>query len=492
MNHLVPKSLLEKMAEWRKAAKAWKPWPYQGIGLKVTLEDSFSGLLLDPGMGKTSISLAAIKILLQKKLIKRALIFAPLRAVYEVWPAEASDWTDFHSLGIAILHGPRKEAILRALKPEHQICLINPEGADWLFAKKERIKLLDADGLWVDESSKWKKSTTVRFHALRPYLIKFKCRHILTGSPRPRHYLDLFGQIYILDRGATLGSYVTHYRNNFFFPTGYQMREWEPLPGSPEKINKLVAPLVFRLEAKDYLKLPEVPPDKIHRIDLPAKVRVEYDKIEDSLMSTLFTEPLVHSASARSKCCQIANGAVYTDAPGEDFHKVQRPVKVVHTAKVEALADLVDELQGEPLLVGIGYHHDVSAIRAMIGKNTPCINSATTRTQAAKFIEDWNKGKISVLLGHPASMGHGLNLQGCGCRHVAYFDIPDDYDNYDQFFRRVWRQGNKSQFVFRHHFVTRATVDEAKIINLKHKGSGQRDFLAAMKEYSKLRQRGKK
>lgn len=486
MNDLVPKSLAAKMAEHKRESKPWKPWPYQGQGLKFMLEDAQCGLLLDPGMGKTSTVLAAMVVLLQKKLARRALIVAPLRPVYEVWPFEVSDWKDFHKLNVAVLHGAGKDATLRQLRPEHQVALINPEGLAWLFDKPERAKLLDADMLVIDESSKFKNSQSQRFLILRKHLMRFKRRYILTGSPRPRNYEDLWGQIYILDRGAALGSYVTHYRNQYFYPTGYQMREWGLLPGADKKINALVAPMVLRLDAKDYLKLPSVPPDVIHKVELPPKARAEYDAIENSLMSTLFDAPLVSSAAARSKLCQLANGAVYTDPPTDDgrFPKRERPVKVIHTAKVEALVDLYDELQGEPLLVSVGFHHDVVAIRKALGKDVPCINSAVTRTQAADYIDKWNKGQLDIMLGHPASMGHGLNLQGCGCRHVLFYDVPDDYDLYDQFFRRVWRQGNKARFVFRHLLVATSTVDEAKLINLRRKGTGQRAFLDAMKTYA--------
>lgn len=487
MMDIVPKSLQAKMNSWRQSAKPWTPWKYQQMALQVMLKEPACGLLLDPGLGKTSVTLAAIKVRLAKRQVKRALIVAPLRAVYEVWPEQVCGWKDFNKLGVAILHDGDKDKTLRALTAQQQVCLINPEGLAWLFAKKERVRRLGADMLVIDESSKFKNSTSVRFRALRPQLQKFRYRHILTGSPRPRNYLDLFGQVYILDRGASLGAYVTHYRNNFFYPTGYQMREWELLPGSAEKINKLVAPMVLRLDAKDHLVLPDVPPDKLHVVELPAKVRAEYDRIETGLMSTLFTAPLINSASARSKCCQMANGSVYVDNPTEERFSSKRQVQAVHGAKVEALVELCEELQGEPLLVSIGYHHDVEAIRRGLGYDAPCINSATTRTQAADYIERWNKGVLPVLLGHPASMGHGLNLQGCGCRHVAYFDIPDDYDLYDQFFRRVWRQGNKAAFVFRHHFVARATVDEAKMKNLHAKGRGQKSFLDAMRVYARER-----
>jgi SNF2 family DNA or RNA helicase len=484
VSDLVPKSLALKMAEWRAASKPWKPHEYQGRAMRFMLENAQSGLLLSPGMGKTSTTLGTFKVLLKKRLVSRMLVIAPLRACYDVWPAEVCDWTDFNDLGVALLHGPDKAKSLRNLGPEHKICIVNPEGVAWLTSSKANMRQLGADMLVIDESSLWKSSVTVRFRALRKHLRSFTRRHILTGSPRPRNYLDLHGQVFIMDLGYALGEYLTHYRNNFFFPTGFQMREWEILPGSAEKIDTLVAPMVMRLDAKDYLKLPKEM-ERTHLVDLPPAARVEYDKIEGSLLSTLFTQPLVSSASARSKCCQLANGSVYLDNdPDERARSSNRPFKVIHTAKVDALVDLVHELQGEPILIGIGYHHDVVAIRKALGYDVPCINGTTTRGQAADYIDHWNKGLIPVLLGHPASMGHGLNLQKFNAQNVAFFNIDDNYDTYDQFFQRVFRQGNKAAFVMKHHFVASGTVDVPKMRNLREKASGQNAFLAAMKAYT--------
>lgn len=486
MNDLVPKSLAVKMAEWCAAAKPWHPRGYQLRSLKFVLENSQAGLLLSPGMGKTSVILAAIKVLLAKKLIRRALIVPPLRACYEVWPAEISDWEDFHDLSITLLHGADKEKNLRLLEPRHQIALINPEGFQWLTADKKRIKQLDADMLVIDESSLWKAgNSAIRFRCLRSHLQEFKRRYILTGSPRPQNYLDLWAQIFILDRGAALGAYVSHYRNQYFYPTGYMGYEWALLPDADKAINKLVAPMVLRLDAKDYLKLPREM-ERAHYVELPAKVRTEYDRIEETMMSMLFDAPFINFAAARSKLCQIANGSVYLDAgPQDDRWPVKdRPVKVVHTAKVEAVVDLVRELQGEPLLLAIGFKHDVAALRVALGAGTPCINGATTRDQASDYITRWNRGELPVLLGHPAAMGHGLNLQKFNAQNVGYFDLPDNYDTYLQFFLRVCRQGNKAAFVMKHHFIVRDTVDVAKMRNLVRKGNGQNAFLAAMREYA--------
>ena len=482
---LVPMPVAVAMEAHKREAKSWTPHPYQERALKFMLENAQSGLFLDPGLGKTSVSLAALKILLKRKLIRRALVIAPLRAIYDVWPMEISDWKDFNNFGVAILHDAVKDKVLRSLHPDHQIVLINPEGFPWLAAKKTNLKALAADTLVIDESSRWRDGTTVRFRALQPHLGEFKRRYILTGSPRPRNYLDLFGQIFVLDRGAALGTYISHYRNQFFFPTGYKGYDWQILPGAAEKINALVAPMVLRLDAKDYPKLPKVL-EREHRVVLPSKVREEYDSIESSLMSTLFTAPLTNSASARSKCAQIANGGLYMDAGPQDerWPSKQRPVKFLHTAKVEALVDLYNELQGEPVLVSIGFHHDVEAIRNALGKDIPCINGETTRSQASDYIDRWNKGLLPVLMVHPASAGHALNLQKFNARHVAFFYIPDDYDHFDQCFRRVWRQGNKADFVMRHLFVTENTVDVAKVRNLRKKGAGQQSFLDAMRAYA--------
>jgi hypothetical protein len=488
MTDLVPKSLAAELEEIRKKeSEPWHPHSYQERGLRSLLEDSWFGLLADPGTGKTSTVLAFLKIIFKKRLAKRALVLAPLRAIYEVWPQEMAKWEDFHQLGLAILHGGGKEKTLRDLRPEHRVVVMNYEGLAWLYAKPTRARLLDADVLVVDESSKMKNTQSQRFRAMRRHVGDFKRRVILTGSPRTRSYEDIFGQVYLLDQGEALGDYLTHYRARYFYPTGFQMREWALLPGADKQIDKKIAPMVLRVDAADYLKMPGAP-ERTHRVTLPEKARAEYDAVEQRMISTLFTAPMVTAAAARSKLCQMANGAVYLDAKPDDAGRFPpsstRPVKVLHTSKVEALVDLVDELQSEPLLVSIGYHHDVVAIRKALGKDVPCLNSAVTRGQAREIIAAWNKGQLPLLLGHPASMGHALNLQACSCRHVCFFDIPDDYDFYDQLFRRVWRQGNKAAFVFRHHLVAANTVDEAKMRNLERKGTGQKAFLDAMRAYA--------
>jgi SNF2 family DNA or RNA helicase len=489
---LVPRSLASQMERWAEAAVSWRPWAYQETALRLMLENPVFGLLLDPGLGKSAVTLAALKVLFKKRLARRALIVAPLRVAYATWPEELRAWRDFQDLGMAMLHGGDKEQVLRSLEPGHRVVVTNYETLPWLCGNPQLLKTLAADTLVFDELSRMKESHTVRFRALRPHLVKFTRRYGLTGSPVPNSYMDLFGEMYVLDRGAALGQYVTHYRNRYFFPTGFQMREWQLVPGMEKEINKAIAPITLRLDASDHLKLPKVMPDDVRWVELPPAARKEYDAIEETMMSTLFTAPLVSSAAARSKCAQIANGAVYTDPPlassdaPEDWRR-QRRWKSVHDAKVQALAELVQELQGQQMLVAIDFRHDVDSIRKELGAKVPCINGSTTRGEAAQFIEEWNAGVLQVLMVHPASAGHGLNLQKSHARHVCFFGIPDNFDYADQLWRRVWRQGNQAAFVLKHFIAARATVDAAKLRNLKVKGKTQQQFLDAMRAYAEER-----
>lgn len=483
---LVPTSLAARMNNWRAEAKPWKPHDYQELALRLMLQNQFFGLLLDPGLGKTAVTLATLKLLFKRRISKRALVVAPLRVAYGVWPEEMCSWKDFQDIGVALIHGSNKDQVVRILEPQHKICLTNYESLPWLCGNPAIMKALNADTLVFDELSRMKDSGTVRFKALRPQLMKFQRRYGLTGSPVPNSYMDLFGEMFVLDRGAALGQYVTHYRNRYFYPTGYQMREWSLLPGSDKEINKAIAPLVLRLDAEDHLKLPKVLPDDVRRVDLPQAARKEYDRIEESLMSTLFATPLVSGVVARSKCAQLANGAVYIDPlpiDEEDFRR-ERRWKQVHEAKVEALVELVNELHGQQLLVAIDFHHDVACIRKELGKNIPCINGDTTKGQLSQYIDQWNSGKLPLLLVHPASGGHGLNMQKSHARHVCFFGLPDNYDHFDQLWRRVWRQGNEAPFMLRHFLVARDTVDEPKLRNLRAKGKTQQTFLDAMREYA--------
>ena len=464
------------------------------------------------GLGKTSICYAACKVLKNKGAFKGALVMAPLRPVYSVWPAERDKWKEFKDFSVGILHGDDKDDVLQE---DHDIYVMNFEGIEWLFGQpepdwkkiidpyelerkkaaykaekakvKERMRVLfsKVDTLIIDELSKMKHPDTKRFKAIKNYLGKFARRWGLTGSPAANGLMGLFGQCYVLDLGRALGPYITHYRNKYFYQTGFGGYEWELKEMADEQIYKAIKPLALRMEAEDYIKMPKIIPVPIY-VDLPPKARKMYDEMEDELFATLESDEFVavNAASASTKCAQIANGALYKDkidALTGIPMKGKREWAEIHAAKLDAVQELIDELQGQPILMGYHFGHDLERVVKARGKNTPHMD--VSPKVAEGLIKRWNKNDLEELWGHPASMGHGLNMQGGNAKHVGWFSIPWDYELYDQFIRRVRRQGNNSDTVFVYHIVARNTIDEAKMRTLHAKSTGQKALLDALKSY---------
>ena len=471
------------------AAISWKPHAYQLRALKFLVSRACAGLFLDPGLGKTSITLGALSVLKEKGLFNRALVLAPLRVCHAVWPEEVKKWKEFNNLKVVVLHGPRKDELL---EEDADIYVMNYEGLDWLTGatikrgwtgKESTVYTLEnfdkirPDVLVVDESSKTKRVTTARFKALKTILPKFSRRYILTGTPAPNGLLDLFGQTYVLDEGRSLGSFITRYKMEYFLPLDRNGWQWAIKPGAEERIYEKLRPLVMRLAAEDYLELPELI-ENIIRVDLPPKARKVYDDLETEALAELEdgTKVMAMSAGAATiKLRQCSGGGLYD---GKDEGSWTH----LHDAKTEALVDLVDELQGSPLLVAYEFKHDLARIQKALGKDIPFIGGGTKPAEMNEIIRKWNAGQIPVLLGHPASMGHGLNLQGAG-QHVCWYGLTYDFELYDQFIRRVLRQGNTHKSVTVHHIVARGTVDEAILRALRRKEKNQGALLAALKEY---------
>ncbi len=451
----------------RTPATSWTPHVYQQRAIEVMMKQASVGLFLDPGLGKTSTVLAAYSILQEQRLVNSMLIVAPLRPMYSTWPAEIGKWEDFNHLSYSIIHGS-VDARREAVKKRADIYLINPEGLVWLLTSyPDFVKSLDV--LCVDESSKFKATNTKRFKSLRPFIPTFQRRWCLTGTPTPNGIMDLFGQIYILDQGASLGRYITHFRNKYFYQTGYGGYTWTPLPGSFEQIIEKTAPLVLQLNAKDHLEMPALMP-VVRNVEMPAKARDVYKAIEDDFLVTLGEETLIaaNAAAAGTKCRQIANGAVYTNDEG-DYSEV-------HDAKLDELEDLLEELAGAPTLLLYEFKHDAERIEARFGH--PNITGKSPK-QSDKLINQFNAGSIPCLLGHPASMGHGLNLQS-GCHHVIWFGIPWNLEHYDQAIARVYRQGQQSGTVFVYHIVATGTLDETVMEVLAAKDRNQQKLLKAL------------
>jgi superfamily II DNA or RNA helicase len=347
--------------------KQWVPHEYQKISVLWLIKIPEAVLWLDPGLGKSVITLAAFKALKKQGSVTKLLIVAPLRVAKIVWSkdGEVGKWSEFSTLKVSLIHGDKK-AREKAVEAEADIYVINYDGLAWLAESGLIKKLLKkkVDMLCFDEISKMKHSATRRFKSIKPHLGSFKRRIGLTGSPAANGLMDLFGQIYALDLGQRLGRYITHYRFTYFNPSGYGGYTWLPKAESEQAIKEKLSDLALSMRAEDYLELPPLIEENIW-VDLPPKARKAYDDMEDELIMLLDSDEVTaaNAAVASGKCRQIASGGAYLDKHDEEK---RRSVKV-HDAKTEALVDLVDELQGSPLLIAYEFHHDLERIREALG-----------------------------------------------------------------------------------------------------------------------------
>ncbi|HKJ88791.1 MAG TPA: DEAD/DEAH box helicase [Gammaproteobacteria bacterium] len=448
----------------------WVPAGYQDEGVRFLLQNPHAGLFFDPGLGKTSVTYQAIAALRRRGTVPTVLVVTPLRPAYQVWPAERDKWRQFRELRYELLHGPDKGA--RADRSA-DLYVINPEGLRWLLTEK-RPAWLDGAMLVVDESTKFKNSQAKRFKLLRKHLHRFTRRVILTGSPRPRHLEDLFGQVYLLDRGKALGEYVTHFRHRFCLPGFSHDHEWVPKPGAEEEVYRRIAPMVLRKDV-DELDMPplvDVPPIEVR---LPPDARRLYREMEEEFVAELESGEVVaaNAAAKTTKLRQLANGGVYTDKRGNFQH--------VHDAKTEAVSDLVEQLQGKPALVAYDTAHDLDRLKRALGRDTPHLGGGVSGKRGGQLEEAWNAGDLEVLLVQPVSVAHGLNLQAEG-HALVWHSLTYDYEVYDQLIRRLWRQGRRGK-VLRYHLLAERTVDLAIYRSLHVKEGGQNDFFQALKEH---------
>lgn len=424
------------------APTAWTPHSYQLRACKHLLANNGAALFLDPGLGKTSITLATIKALKDAKKLKGVLVIAPLRVCHMVWPAEVRKWEGFADLKVTVLHGKDKDDLL---KQKSDVYVINPEGLEWLF----KTGVWKWDTLVVDESTKFKSWKAQRTKLLKMYLHKFERRWILTGTPAPNGIGDLFSQVYLLDGGRRLGKYITHFRSRFMMQSGFKGYQWVPKVGALEEIEALLKDIALRLEAADWLKLPPLIHNRIE-VELPKHARKHYEELEAEFVVQLKSGEIsaVSAATLGVKLRQFTNGLVYDD---------ERRVHFVHEAKLDALEDLVEELSGTPVLVAVAFLPEVEAIRKRLGADIPYLGGGVSTKAADEIAKGWNAGKYPIVLAHPSSVAHGLNLQGG--RHVCWYGLTWNFEEYDQFIRRVWRQG-QTQRVVCHSIVAVDTMDE--------------------------------
>ena len=455
----------------------WAPHKYQKKALRFALERAGAALFLDPGLGKTAIAYALYGVLRAKEFVRAMLVIVPLRPMGLVWPAEARKWADFNGLRVVTLHGPHKA---QALHTPADVYLINPEGLEWLFRTLEadfRKQEWPFDMLVVDESSRFKNSSTQRFKLLKRHLRRFVRRYALTGSPAPNGLMNLFSQIYLVDGGIALGPYFTHFRAQYFNQIGEY--DWIMLPDTERRIHKAIKPVALRMEAGDYLELPPLIQRTVY-VDLDKKAREQYDSMESELFLELEGDLVtaLNSGVASMKCRQLANGGIYTELGGKRW-------KNVHDAKTDAVCELVEELAGQPALISYEFHHDLErlqqGLKAVLGSVPPHIGGGVTPKEADRIVRAWNAGLLPVLLGQPQSVAHGLNLQSAG-RAVIYHSLTYDQELDDQFLRRVWRQGQRER-IFVYRVIARDTVDVAIVHALAGKGAVQQRLFDSLKRY---------
>lgn len=444
----------------------WTPRPYQLTALEWLIENPHSGLLLDPGLGKTSTTLAAIDFLKSGGHVHHALVVAPLRVAQTVWPVEGQKWADFNGITVCDLTELTATERIALLRKKYDVYVINPESLvkvldldPWMF--------LELDMLIVDESTKFKDTQTQRFKALKKHLHKFKRRIILTGTPAPNGLADLFGQVYICDLGKALGKYITHFRQRYMYQSADGFT-WLLAPGSEALIYEQVKPILLRMMAVDYLDMPELINNFIE-IKLPPAIQRKYRELERDFILKLKDETVAvfNTAALGVKLRQVANGFIY-----DEDHEA----KFVHNEKLKALIELVEEMQGRPLLLCYEFIEDANIIEA----NFPqAVNISKVKNTLA-VVEAFNAGKIPLLIGHPRSMGHGLNLQET-CRDICWYGITWDLELYQQAIARIWRQGQPSSVMMCHHIVAKATKDVDVSETLSKKDATQNRLNMAIK-----------
>lgn len=441
------------------------PHDYQAYAVEYIEEHPAAAVLLDMGLGKTVITLTAIvNLLFDSFQAHRILVIAPLRVARDTWPAEIQKWDHLRGLTWSVIIGTQQER-MAALRKQADIYLINRENVQWLIEKSGMP--FDFDMVVVDELSSFKSWQAKRFKSLMK--VRPMVRRIvgLTGTPSSNGLMDLWAEFRILDLGKRLGRFITHYRDAFFLPdkrNQQQIFTYKPRPGAEEEIYRRIGDMTISMRATDHLKMPE-------RIENRVVVRMDdqerdiYDRMKAELIVQIQGQEIdaVNAAALSGKLCQMANGASYAE---------DRAVVQIHERKLDALEDLIEGANGKPLLIAYWFKHDLARIQ----KRFP----EAREIRSSKDIQDWNAGNIPVALIHPASAGHGLNLQAGG-NTLVWFGLTWSLELYQQTNARLWRQGQTSGTVIIHHIVTEDTIDERIMNALERKDKTQSALIDAVK-----------
>lgn len=442
----------------------YSPHNYQTYATDFIVGHPEAAVFLDMGLGKSVITLTALlDLCLDRFEIAKVLVIAPLRVARDTWTAELQKWDHLKCFTYATVIGSVSEREA-ALRKKAHIYLINRENVSWLI--EESGFPFDFDMIVIDELSSFKSYQAKRFRSLLRVRPTVKRIVGLTGTPAGNGLTDLWAEFRILDLGKRLGRFITHYRNRYFLPdkrNGMTVYSYKPLPGAEDAIYRQISDITVSMKAVDLLDMPECIFNDV-TVSLSEEERQKYDTLRNDLILSLGEDEIdaSNAASLSNKLSQMANGAVY----GED-----KTVHRIHDRKLDALEDLIEAANGKPVLVAYWYRHDLERIRARF-----CVREIRTSAD----ISDWNAGKIPVAVIHPASAGHGLNLQAGGST-LIWFGLTWSLELYLQTNARLWRQGQTAKTVVIHRIVAEGTVDELMLKALDRKERSQNSLIDAVR-----------
>ena len=486
----------------------YKPHEYQTYATDFILTHPVAAILLSMGLGKSVITLTAIhELCLNRFEISHVLVIAPLRVARNTWPEEIEKWEHLKGLTYSVAVGTAAERRAALLQPAH-IHIINRENVQWLI--EESGLPFNYDMVVIDELSSFKSYQAKRFRSLMKVRPLVKRIVGLTGTPSSNGLMDLWAEFRVLDMGKRLGRFITHYRDEFFLPdkrSAQQVFTYKPKPGAEAEIYRRIGDITISMKAVDHLRMPELVMNEA-RVSMSDAEAGLYNAMKDDLVINLKGEEIdaANAAALAGKLCQMANGALYSNAPDAGEHpglrvsggesedslalsspfgrtlRENRNALQIHDRKLDALEDLIEGANGKPVLVAYWFKHDLARIEERLHK----LHIPFSRMDTQDSIVRWNRGELPVALIHPASAGHGLNLQAGGST-LIWFGLTWSLELYQQTNARLWRQGQQSETVVIHHIITRGTIDETIMNALKRKDKTQTALIDAVKAQMEVR-----
>ena len=451
----------------------YNPHKYQSYATDFIISHPISAVFLEMGLGKSIITLTAITKLKAEDVICKVLVIAPLRVARDTWPSEIAKWDHLKNLDYAVAVGTEAER-KAAIRKDATVTIINRENVDWLINRSGLP--FDFDMVVIDELSSFKSYGAKRFKALlkvRPFIKRIVG---LTGTPSSNGLMDLWAEFRVLDFGKRLGRYITRYRLSYFEPdkrNAQMVFSYKPLPDAEKQIYEKISDITISMKSVDYLDMPECIINEVP-VYMSSSEQSVYDDFREDMVTKLKDDVIdaANAAVLSGKLLQMANGAVY-DEEGFSHH--------IHDRKLDALEDLIEGANGKPVLVAYWFKHDLERIEARLKS----LHIPYARLDKPDSIKRWNNGEVPVMLIHPASAGHGLNLQAGGST-LIWFGLTWSLELYQQTNARLWRQGQKETVVL-HHIICKDTIDEDVMAVLKRKEKVQSDLINAVKANLEVR-----